>query len=171
MNHQSHYRIENDTGCDIAVDDRFLVVNCSGICMMSEPFNSFNKNGRKDYYMIYLFAGELEMELEGQIHAFRGGNLVIFPPGCAYRYTKRNREELVYFWAHFTGYGAREMLMGCHLATGTLYHAGVSGDVADSFRHMFRDFINRDNCYESAVSAQLTLICVQLRRRINPEVP
>jgi transcriptional regulator GlxA family with amidase domain len=63
------------------------------------------------------------------------------------------------------------MLMGCHLATGTLYHAGVSGDVADSFRHMFRDFINRDNCYESAVSAQLTLICVQLRRRINGIAP
>jgi AraC family transcriptional regulator, arabinose operon regulatory protein len=171
MNHQSHYRIENDSGCDMAVGDRFLVVNCSGICMMSEPFTSCNKNGRQDYYLIYLFAGELEMDLEGQAHTVRGGSLVIFPPGCAYRYAKRDREELVYFWAHFTGYGAQEMLTNCHLSTNTLYHAGISGDVADSFRHMFQNFINRDNCYESAVSAQLTLICVQLRRKINGIAP
>lgn len=171
MNHQSHYRIENETGCDIAVSDRFLVVNCSGICMMSEPFTSYNRNGRQDYYLIYLFAGELEMELDGQPHTVQGGSLVIFPPGCAYRYTKRNREELVYFWVHFTGYGVPEMLENCQLSINTLYHAGVSGDVADSFRHMFQNFINRDNCYESAVSAQLTLIFVQLRRKINGITP
>jgi len=43
INHQSYYRIDNENGCDIAVSDKNLVVNCSGVCVLKEPFTSFSK--------------------------------------------------------------------------------------------------------------------------------
>ena len=43
----------------------------------------------------------------------------IISPETPYRYAKRTL-AMVYYWAHFTGYGAGQMLGGCGLETGRL---------------------------------------------------
>lgn len=171
MNNQSYYRIEDEDGCDIAVKDEFLVVNCSGVCVFTEPFTTNAKNGRRDYYLMYLYEGELEMDIGGSRQSVQAGNIVIFPPGCAYRYTKRGHDELVYYWMHFTGFAAQGLLDRCGLDTQTVLYAGVSGDAADGFRAMFRNFIHRDGCFEVASAAQLAAVCVLLRRKIDGGSP
>jgi AraC family transcriptional regulator, arabinose operon regulatory protein len=165
VNNQSYYRLASDNGCDMAIDERFLVVNCSGVCVLSEPFTS--RNSRRDYYLMYLYQGELEMEIAGRVHDVQAGSLVIYPPGYEYRYTKRGHNELIYYWTHFTGSGAQALLGSCALSTQTIFFAGVCSEIADYFRQLFHNFIYRDGCFEAAATAQLSNICVLLRRRIN----
>jgi len=166
MNHQSHYRLDDETGCDIAVMDRHLVVNCAGACVMSEPFTSHNRRGRNDYYLMHLIQGSLEMDLRGSVRTLGSGDLVIFPPGCAYRYVKGHREPLSYLWVHFSGTGVPDLLAGCQLETDTQIHPGVSNEITEGFRLLFRNFINRDACFEAAPSAQLAILCVLFGRSL-----
>ena len=58
MNNQAYYRILDGTDCDLAVSDRPLIVNCSGVCVLSEPFTTHNRRGRSDYYLLYLYQGD-----------------------------------------------------------------------------------------------------------------
>ena len=169
MDNQAYYRIPSDNGCDLAVGDRYLVVNCAGVCVLSEPFTS--RNSRSDYYLMYLYQGELDMDINGRQHTVLAGSVVIYPPGAEYRYTKRSLDELIYYWAHFTGYGTQTMLNSCILEMQTIHFAGSNSDIADSFRQLFHNFICRDNFFEVAAAAQLTTICVQLRREISGNAP
>lgn len=165
MNNQAYYRTEPETGCDVADAGSFLLVNCSGVCVLSVPFQTHNRTGRRDFYLMYLYEGELEMEIGGRLQAVGAGSAVVFPPGCPYRYVKRKHDELIYYWAHFTGAGAGELLERCTLRTQYPHRAGVSAEIADAFHAMFRNFIARDGCFEVAAAAQLASICVALSRR------
>jgi AraC family transcriptional regulator, arabinose operon regulatory protein len=171
MNNQSYYRIEDVDGCDVAVKDKFLVVNCSGVCVLSVPFTTHARFGRRDYYLMYLYQGELEMDIMEIRQMVPAGSIIIFPPGCEYRYMKQGHDELVYYWMHFTGSGAQALLDGCNLETHTVLYAGVSSEAADGFRAMFRNFIHRDGCFEVESAAQLANVCVMLRRKIGGTSP
>lgn len=165
MNNQAHYRVANENGCDMAVNDQYLVVNCSGVCVLSEPFTS--RNSRRDYYLMYIYQGELEMDIDGQALTVRAGSLVIFPPGYEYRYTKKSHDELIYYWVHFTGFGAQALLDSCGLCVKFVFFTGSSSEIADCFRQLFNNFIYRDGCFEVATAALVPTICVLLRRKIN----
>lgn len=165
MDNQSYYRIHDGGGCDVAVTDRHLVVNCAGVCVMSEPFLSHNRAGRQDYYLMVLAQGELAMDVNGLERTVCAGEAVVHPPGQAYRYAKTGMDRLVYFWAHFTGSGAADALRGCGLAAETVYAPGVGADIAEGFAALFRNFIHRDGCFEAAAAAVLQQILVTIRRR------
>jgi len=167
MDNQAYYRIDDSDGCDIAITDAYLVVNCVGICVMTKPFTTYRRHGRHDYYLLYLYQGELDIFIDGQPQTIQAGHMVIFHPDCETRYTKRDENELVYYWAHFTGAGVPTVLEQCSLGRQDVYFAGIHQDIADMFRQMFQNFIYRDACYETAAGAQLTGILVQIRRSVN----
>jgi len=169
INHQSYYRIDNENGCDIAVSDKNLVVNCSGVCVLKEPFTSFNKNGRQDYYLMYLIQGELEMDLPVGRQPMKAGQFILFSPGFAYKYTKHAQEsdEIIYYWVHFTGYGVEQLLITCQIATNRLYDVGLHTSMMDNFHQTFRHFMTKDLFSDLATAAQVELLFVMIRRKLN----
>ena len=171
MHHQSHYRVEDSSGSDFEVLDRHLVVNCAGVCVMTEPFNSWNRTGRHDQYLMYLIEGHLEIHLDDGIHMAQSGDMILFPPHDDYHYMLRESRTLTYFWVHFTGYGVPGLLAGCHFEPNRLYHAGVSAEATEDFRALFREFITRDGCFETASAMRLTAILIHLRRSIDGLAP
>ncbi|NLG37500.1 MAG: helix-turn-helix transcriptional regulator [Clostridiales bacterium] len=171
MKMQSYYRLGDVKECNVCVDDRYLTVNCAGAAVLSEPFTTHNRAGRRDYYMMVMARGALEMYINGAPRAMRTGHMIIYPPETPYRYVKRDPSLMVYYWAHFTGYGAGEMLDGCGLETGRLYEIGDVETVTGAFRRLFDPFLFRDGCFEEVAAARLTLLCVQLRRALDGQLP
>ena len=86
MKNQSYYRLAGDDSCNIAVLDRFLTVNCTGVCVLPDPFSNANPSGRRDFYLMYLYSGELEAAAAGRQYALREGDLLGYPAGKPYRY-------------------------------------------------------------------------------------
>lgn len=166
MNNQSHQRIQDGIGCDYAVTDRTLVVNCTGIASLSEPFSTNKSNGRKDYYLMVMAQGEMEFYLPGGKRILRAGEMIIFPPGYSYRYVKLDYGEMFYYWVHFTGSDASKLLRDCHISPMTPYEVGLSEEIPHAFRRMFQEFIRADEYYESAAAACLVLLFSQLGREI-----
>lgn len=166
MNNQAYYRILDGTDCDLAISERPLIVNCSGACVLSEPFTTHNRRGRSDYYLLYLYQGELTIDLPDARQTVCAGNMVIFPPGHAYRYTKRGHDQMIYYWAHFSGAMAGELLQRCQLPALRVQFVGVNTDVSNAFHELFQNFISRDDYSEVAAASVLANICVLLRRKI-----
>lgn len=167
MENQSYYRISDRGGCDEAISDRFLVVNCTGVCVLSRPFTA-NRPGRRDYYLMYLFQGSLDILVDGRQTVISPGELVIFHPNTHLRYSLREgTPELIYYWVHFTGSGAESLLKGCGLEREAIYPAGCTREVSESFEKMFSNFISHDSLFEMDAAAQLTRLLVLIRRQLD----
>ena len=166
MEAQSYYRIWENPGCNEEINDRYLVVNCTGCCVLPHPFTTHNKSGRKDYYLLYMCRGMMGVLLNGEMKDICAGQFIIFFPGCEYKYTSQGAEEVIYYWAHFTGYGARDILEKCKLY-GEIYNAGFNKSVINEFNNMFTEFIRRDYCFEAAAASHLISICINLSRNMS----
>lgn len=164
MDNQSYYRIMDETGCDRAVTDQFLLVNCVGICSITRPFTTHRPQGRQDYYLMYLEQGTLEVLLNGQVLTMQPGHLVLFYPGEDTWYAKHDAGEMAYYWIHFTGSGVPSVLAGCGLEKPGIYFTGPGPDIPTAFRAVFQNYINRDSCHAIAAAAQLISILVLIRR-------
>lgn len=165
MDSQAYYRLQDQDGCNMSSTDYPLLINCAGVNVLNRPFTMWRPHGRHDYYLMYVSQGELRLSLHGQETAFRAGQFVIFRPGCATRYSKTDLRDMTYYWIHFTGSAAAEILSDCGLADETLYDAGFSQPVIDDWHKLFESFLYRDAYLQPATAAQLILLLVNLRRK------
>lgn len=162
---QSYYRLTDASGCNSASCEVFLRVNCAGACVLRHPFRTHAPLGRHDYYLMHLLAGRLDMMLDGECLPFVPGDLLILPPERGYEYVKRDEGEMCYLWAHFTGYGVRELLDGCQLATGRILRAGLWQELIDGFQAVFEPFVARDDFSELEAAGRLTAALARAGRR------
>jgi len=167
MEAQSYYRIWESTGCNEEINDRYLVVNCTGCCVLPHPFTTHNKSGRKDYYLLYMCKGMMSVLVNGEMKDICAGQFIIFFPGCEYKYIGQGDEGVIYYWVHFTGYGADKLLENCKLYGNNIFSAGFNKQVIHVFNNMFTEFILRDYCFEIAAASHLISICINLGRSVS----
>lgn len=170
MVNQSFYRLAEDIGCNLKVSDKFLMVNCTGIYGLSEPFCSSSQTGRQDTYLMYLVSGSLNIEIAGRECQLNSGDIAFYPKDTPYRYSKTDNEFLTYYWVHFSGYGENELLSSCNFEQGRVYTVGQSEKIASSFKHLFQYFYSREPHYELETAAQLTKILTQMSRAVSRDL-
>ncbi len=167
MDNQSYYRLLDNTGCDKAENDRYLVVNCTGVFNIDRPFVTNRPSGRQDYYLMYLDQGQLDVLLDGRRQTLQPGHAVLFHPGDATWYAKNDAGTMTYYWIHFTGYGVPAVLRGCGLEAAGSYYAGPRQEMTEIFHELFQNYLSRDSCFELAAAAQLANILVLIRRSLD----
>lgn len=96
--------------CSRQSDELPLVVNCAGTISAHYGFETDNRIGRRDYYLMFITAGEVLLDMPEEPVALRAGTAAIIPPDCRYRYRKSSGETVEYLWVHFTGSFAGELL-------------------------------------------------------------
>lgn len=129
-----------------------LEVNCAGLASLSLPFTTFNERGREDYYLMYIIEGELTFDFEGMAACGSVGDFVIFAPGYKYKYTAKYG-GVSYYFAHFTGSYAAELLKFLEVASGpSIRHAGINKGATDAFSALFTSW-TRDDKYASRLRA------------------
>lgn len=169
MVNQSYYRLADNSGSNVEVLDKFLIVNCVGVYGLSTPFDSRNPYGRRDIYLMYLISGKMDIEINGNKCKLNAGDIALYPAFKPYHYTKTDDDDLQYYWLHFSGYGAEEMLSSCGFKQGFVYTIGIDDKVISSFQHMFQYFYSYDSLFEIEASAQLTKIFVQMARTLKSD--
>ena len=121
MNSVSYRSFEDtENGCfdknSRASDEAPYIVNCAGFISIDAPFTTHSTKGRDDFYLMYMSEGNLKMNFGNTCVTVRPGDAVIFPPKYKYRYTFSGGGTLSYYYAHFTGSHADELLrsLGFH---------------------------------------------------------
>jgi AraC family transcriptional regulator of arabinose operon len=164
MENQSYYRIWDNHSCNEAINDRYITVNCTGCCVLPYPFTTHLASGRKDYYLLYLCKGKMSVLSNGNMKDMESGQFVVFYPDREYKYTRLGDEEVVYYWVHFTGYGAKELLNNCRFHSHDIAMVGVNEWIINEFNNIFTEFVRRDYCFEMAAASRLVSICINLSR-------
>lgn len=162
--HQSYYRILDHTGNNEQVTDRYLVVNCAGCCVLTESFATCTEAGRRDYYLLYLCEGVMKVEIDGKLVDMCAGQAIVFYPDRRFRYENHTGKQVVYYWTHFSGYGAGELLERLCLQDHHLVEIGVEEPMVRLFQNLFSEFIRRDTSFELAAASQFSWLCVKLCR-------
>ena len=167
MENQSYYNGSDLLHENVAVADRYLVVNCAGCCVLPTPFRSRNDAGRLDFYLQYLSKGEMRVRLDGCERRMRPGDLMLYYPGEPYEYyTLDGDGPIEYLWVHFTGMGAADLVRDCLLPSRQILRLGAQDRIEPAFRALFKEFLLRDPCFEPAAAGRLLALCVAASRAL-----
>lgn len=129
----------------------FLQINsCGNQRVCNREVLSFRLNGRKDYHIVYLSGGSLEVEYLNQNYTLKPGGFVIYPPLCPQRY--RDFPGTNRFYIHFSGSVIEEILNECQL-TGGVYAAASSPYLENLWIRLIAEYNAR-----SAVSEEKALL-------------
>lgn len=110
------------------VSDRYLHINNCGFCEDMDKTAISRPQGRKDYQLIYIRSGQMEFEENGQTQLLADENVYLYRPGTPQRY-RINGVKTTFFWIHFTGSAAPEILKGI-----------PDGRIKTGFFHSFETF-------------------------------
>ncbi len=169
MQNQAYYRLKNNF-TDVFVDNSYLITNCAGLCVMNNSFINHMPHGRKDYYIQYLISGNLKVFLKEETKEMKPGQLIVYYPNTEYRYGMYDNKELIYYWVHFTGTGADELIRNSNIANRQILDIGIDDELIGLYDDIFKEFIIRDDNFENAVAADILKILVLLNRKIQSNV-
>ena len=146
MEQRAYYTFDPKTA-DRCITNKPLIVNCTGIVSLKQDFHNKCEKGRRDFYLIYLINGEMDLYHGDKRDQFHSGQFVILPPNTYYEYQNLNHSHVDYYWVHFTGNSADNILR--------------------TFHRLFDEFLQPDDLFELSCSAHLTTLCTRFSRAVK----
>lgn len=150
-----------------------LLVNCAGYVNANYTHINNNPQGRLDYYLIYLVSGEIEF-FEGEIiKKLSEGDLIIYPPKTPYKYRCiTDKENVQFFWVHFTGGEVLSLLEKYKLNLYPHIHKiNINNHIDARFKVLFDAFAVNDTYRDSDLSALLNRLLIEIGRVLSTEGP
>ena len=105
---QSYYRTSLERDADICSTTKPLCVNCAGVVETDREF--FTRGVRKDYYLMYVCGGEMDIAAGGGKYCLKEGSALIIPPKTEYGYSCTGGSTYTIFFCTFTGFDAAALL-------------------------------------------------------------
>lgn len=147
-----------------------LIVNSAGLQSSPPIFHTSAKNGRVDYYLLYLTEGEMPLSFGGRQTLLHPGSFVIIPPNCPYDYHTAPGLPVSYFFVHFTGFWASHYLE--QYGFSSLPHCTdlpVSDDVLQKFQNLLYSFVPQKSFLDAELAARTDSLLRALARLIKGE--
>lgn len=88
-----------------------ILINTTGYYNASSSFETYNPDGRDDYYLIYIIKGELLLDMTDIKCTIGQGTALIIPPKHMYKYS--GNSSTYYLFVHFTGSYVASFLKEC----------------------------------------------------------
>lgn len=145
-----------------------MVVNCAG--KISNLTNADNNNtGRLDYYLLYIYKGEMNVYNNGVAQCVKEGDVIIFPPNKHFRHECLNT-TVSYLWAHFTGSDVLNILdrYGIKLFP-AINKANGENRISNRFQKLFEGFAKKDKFRDYDLSSLLDRLLIEIGRAISVE--
>ncbi|MBO4887893.1 MAG: helix-turn-helix transcriptional regulator [Firmicutes bacterium] len=176
---QSYY-LDLGSGTDnVSRQDKALIPNCTGLCVLPSPFIGRSATGREDFYLQYLVRGEMDVWIDEEKKTMYPGQVILYYPHTAYHYTMRGAEdpgrdllspagqkqEVQYYWVHFTGAEAASIVARCGVPNQTFISVSDSLGLQVEYEALFQDFIRRDALFEMSAAARITSLLVTIGRQ------
>lgn len=137
----------NIESTDFASEDFFHVNNCGYYQNIDRDMNVFRPNGRNDYQAIYIRDGEIRVFDKETVKTVTGGSLILFRPHLKQVYSVKGDGHTSYFWLHFSGKCAEEILRLANI-TESIYNVGRFDKFVDGCGKIIREieFNSNDAC-------------------------
>lgn len=126
-----------DAMCTDKVSAEYMHINNFGYYRHIDTEISVHRPcGRQDYQIIYIEKGCGRVWKDDEMQTVQSGSTVVFKPGERQLYTFSAESDAAYYWIHFTGVGAEEMLDRLGISSG-IYKTGELAAFRDGIEKMF----------------------------------
>ena len=166
----SAYKDEINKGnnnCSRCSVERPFLVNCAGNFSTSDFFVTDNKEGRLDFYLMYIVTGTLEIKSGDEWIFCHAGNFIVIPPNLPYHYRHAENDILDYLWIHFTGSSAEGITDTYGIEffpkTNSIKEDGV---IINRFRNIFDAFTTQDKFRDGELELLLNRLLISFGRRL-----
>ncbi len=130
---------------DYHLKTEFLVHSCGRISFQdSRNLRIDRENGRKDYQIIYISRGKGHFWQKGQEKILTEGSLILYAPEERQKYSFYGKENAEFYWLHFSGSRAEELLERAELRTG---YVGMAPQMKRMFEEMIRELMMKRKGY------------------------
>lgn len=154
---QSYYREPDVIDNNFAAEDTFLQLNCAGEQLYDVCLDI--SSVRKDNYLVYIAGGKMRTKAPEGVGVLEAGDFAVFCKNKPFHYIIGEGEPIDYFWVHFGGYGASDILQSCGIQVDTRYRIGLHDTVKRAFEEIFDTFKPKTSRFDlSANTAMLSLI-------------
>jgi len=152
---------ENDNLC---IMDKPLCLNVVGRCNYKHKNTGGHRNGRNDFYLMYLCRGKLKIHHAKSKCILKAGQVIIFPPRTPVLYTNISDDKIDYRWIHFTGNQAEKLLETAQLPLSTPINVSVDEKITNEFQSLFNEYVDSDFLFEASSMAKFINIISLLGR-------
>lgn len=162
---QSYYREPDVIDNNFAAEDTFLQLNCAGeqlydVCLDISSI-------RKDNYLVYIASGKMRTKVPKGVEMLEAGDFAVFGKNKPFHYIIGESEPIDYFWVHFGGYGAVDILQNCGIQTDTRYSIGLHDTVKRAFDEIFDTFKPKTASFDSSANAALLSLIALLAKYVS----
>ena len=163
MIHQTYFMDLNKND-DKYVTDTELYVNSTGSSVFEGDFVGGHRQGRKDYHLLYLYSGELNLNYSKKHEVLKCGQLIIFSPQTPFLYSNVHNSKSEFMWINFTGSKAETLINSVGIPLNAPYTVTVPQYIFEGFESFFTEFRNRPSLYEVAIPYKLAHLMVLFGR-------
>lgn len=167
LQHQSYYSTLNQTDNNENRSDINLVVNCAGLYSSIDKIDRPFRNVRQDFYLQYIYEGSLNVIVNSEKFTLVAGDVIVYPANQLFKYNKPKGEVLSYYWIHFTGYDAAELIESSKINFCEPQNIGKSSTIVLFFEEIFLEFIHRDDLFQRAATCKLVQLIIEFSRKTN----
>jgi len=144
----------------------YIQINNCGFCEVDDFDMTTNRpTGRADYQLIYVWRGQVRCMISGENHLISEGNLILFRPWDAQRYTYLCREKTKVYWLHFSGQGIPSLLRQSFI-NGPYLYIGRSPEARELFEKMIHELQMHQFQYEMFLCSHFTMLLSCLSRHL-----
>ncbi len=168
MKAQSYYRDITDVDNNRENSTVRLQVNCAGFSKYSAEDEVLGASVRQDYYCFCLLRGKVQI-VRPCTAQLEPGQMIIYHPGDWFHYNKAAGEPMDYFWVHFTGRDAAEVLQECGIPCNRPLSLTGEVPLEDLFRRLFQCFYVRDHLFSLQCQERLLALLIACGRAVHQE--
>ena len=113
---------------------------------LKQHFDDIWVYGRKDWYLLYLLSGTMEVTIGDETVEMTGGDLYIISPDTyfAYNNTKTIGEHIKYRFIHFLGFEAQKAIEDCELPINKVFKVGIHEELIELWEQLFEVSVGND---------------------------
>ena len=146
------------------ITDQYLYVNSTGTSVFEEDFEGGHRFGRKDFHLLYLYSGELNMKYGKKSTVLKCGEIIILPPDTPFSYSNTKKTKTEFMWINFTGSKAESLIRSVNLPINKPYTVTLPQYIFEGFETFFTEFRFRPRLHEVAIAYKLVHLMVLFSR-------
>ena len=136
----------------------------------AELYITLRKNGRPDYYLLYVTKGKIVADIGGDEIEASPGDVIIYYPNERHRILYYREYKAENFWIHFTGYAVPEILSQCGFGKSGVYSGEESRLAEETFMQiMLAMKLKQDKLHINVLFMQLMEMLSGSRKKAIPD--
>lgn len=146
------------------VSGEYIAINNCGLTIAGQADSTtLRPRGRSDYLLLYVWAGQVQVQEARRRLPASTGSVVVYRPGECQHYTHVAQERTQAYWLHFSGTGAEELLQKAGFFA-RITPVGCVPEARELLRRLIHELQFRQRQYEMFCQAQILLLLATLSR-------